>query len=97
MSPQPGSESESANLQADRALQRIETVAGHELRPRRLTQRAVGLARALGFWGAIVLPFLHIPLLMTGLSSRAEVIAFALLVGANVVAIRLGMEYRRNP
>ncbi len=52
-----------------------------------------GAARALGFWAAIVLPFLHIPLLVAGLTTRAEVYAFALLLGANALAVWLGQGH----
>lgn len=55
---------------------------------------AVRTARAVAFWAAIVLPFLHLPLLVTGLSTRAELVAFAVLLGCNVVAVRVGAGYR---
>lgn len=52
-----------------------------------------GAVHALGFWGAIVLPFLHIPLLVAGLTTRAEVYAFVLLLAANAVAVWLGQGH----
>lgn len=48
------------------------------------------------FWGAIVLPFLHVPLLLTGLSSTAELISFGVLVALNAVAIVVGHSYHRE-
>lgn len=57
-------------------------------------ERMLTAIRALGFWAAIVLPFLHIPLLATGLSSRSEAIAFTMLLAANIVAIRIGYRHR---
>lgn len=56
----------------------------------RLTQTV----RAVAFWSAIVLPFLHIPLLVAGPSTRAEFFAFGGLVGLNLVALRLGYQHR---
>lgn len=52
--------------------------------------------RATGFWAAIVLPFLHIPLLLNGLGTSGELIAFIALIVANIVAIRLGYNHRRT-
>ncbi|MFT4921681.1 MAG: hypothetical protein ACI8XM_000885 [Haloarculaceae archaeon] len=42
------------------------------------------------FWAAIALPFLHLPLLATGLDSETKTIAFALLIALNVVALVVG-------
>ena len=46
--------------------------------------------KRLAFWTAIVLPFLHLSLLATGLDSRSKVLAFSALVGLNVCALVLG-------
>lgn len=49
------------------------------------------------FWAAVALPFLHLPLLLvTGLSSRSTGLAFAALVGMNVVALLIGHRHRRD-
>jgi hypothetical protein len=42
------------------------------------------------FWAAIALPFLHLPLLVTGLESEGKTLAFALLIVLNVVALVAG-------
>lgn len=47
------------------------------------------------FWAAIALPFLHLPLLVTGLDSETKTVAFALLVALNVVALVVGHPDRR--
>jgi hypothetical protein len=46
--------------------------------------------RFLGFWSAVALPFLHIPLLLTGLDGSAETGAFLALFALNVVALVVG-------
>lgn len=50
----------------------------------------------LAFWAAIALPFLHLPLLVTGLETTGMAIAFLLLLGLNVVALVLGHSYNRD-
>ena len=46
--------------------------------------------RALAFWSAVVLPFLHVPLLATGLTSTGERYAFVVLLALNAVALYAG-------
>ncbi|WP_136716171.1 hypothetical protein [Halorientalis salina] len=50
----------------------------------------------LAFWSAIVLPFLHLPLLATGLESSAVTMAFAVLLALNVLAVVVGQAHHRN-
>lgn len=50
--------------------------------------------RVLGFWAAVSLPFLHVPLLLGGLDSTAELLAFGVLLGSNLVAFLVGHQYR---
>jgi hypothetical protein len=45
---------------------------------------------ALAFWLAVVLPFLHVPLLATGLDSADAVTAFVALLGLNVLSLVVG-------
>lgn len=45
------------------------------------------------FWAAIVLPFLHVPLLLTGLDTDASLFAFVALLALNVVAVVVGHRY----
>lgn len=49
--------------------------------------------KAIAFWTAIVLPFLYLPLLATGLESRGTIVAFVLLVALNVAALLVGHPY----
>ncbi|SDJ66745.1 hypothetical protein SAMN05216226_1077 [Halovenus aranensis] len=46
--------------------------------------------RRLAFWAAIVLPFLHLSLLVSGLESRSTTLAFVALVILNTVAVYVG-------
>jgi hypothetical protein len=46
--------------------------------------------RTLGFWTAVALPFLYIPLLFTGIDTSVEVTAFISLLMTNVVALPAG-------
>lgn len=57
------------------------------------------LARPLkqfSFWAAIVLPFMHLSLLATGLDSRSMTAAFVGLVALNVCALWIGHTYGRD-
>lgn len=49
--------------------------------------------RTVGFWAAVALPALHVPLLLTGLDTGGEAVAFAALVALNGLALRLGHGY----
>jgi len=46
--------------------------------------------RRIAFWTAVVLPFLHLSLLATGLESQSTVLAFVALVALNVCALIVG-------
>lgn len=48
------------------------------------------------FWAAIALPFLHLPLLATGLETTTGIAAFLILVGLNVVTLLIGHSHRRD-
>lgn len=52
--------------------------------------------RALAFWSAVVLPFLHVPLVTTGLASPSERHAFLVLLALNAVALYAGHPYGRE-
>lgn len=51
---------------------------------------------AMAFWAAVALPFVYLPLLVTGLDTTAEAIAVAALVTAHVLALVLGHRYRSD-
>lgn len=59
---------------------------------RLLSRPVTGLA----FWAAIALPFLHLPLLVTGLETTRMTVAFLFLLGLNVVTLIVGHSYRRE-
>ena len=50
----------------------------------------VGSVRSAAFWAAIVLPFLHLPLLVTGLETATTAATFGLLLVLNVCALIVG-------
>lgn len=49
--------------------------------------------RALAFWSAVVLPFLHLPLLAAGLTSPGERHAFVGLFALNALALYVGHSH----
>lgn len=51
---------------------------------------------SVAFWTAIILPFLHVPLLLSGLQRSSVQLAFVTLVALNVVAVLLGQPHRRS-
>lgn len=53
--------------------------------------------RRLAFWAAIVLPFLHLSLLLSGLESRSTTLAFVALVTLNIVAVYVGSPQALDP
>ncbi|WP_226480297.1 hypothetical protein [Natrinema amylolyticum] len=63
-----------------------------------LERAAPGLAspiRAAGFWAAIAMPVLYLPLLATGLSSSLDGGLFIGLLVGNLVALYVGHAHRR--
>lgn len=50
----------------------------------------------VAFWTAVVLPFIHLPLLATGLDSASVAVAFAALLAVNVVAVVLGQPHHAD-
>ncbi|GAA0646775.1 hypothetical protein [Salarchaeum japonicum] len=48
---------------------------------------------AVGFWSAVALPFLYVPLFVAGLPSADAQVAFAALVLAHAVTLFLGHGY----
>lgn len=50
--------------------------------------------RVLAFWAAVALPFLYVPLLMTGLENPATTAAFLALLACNAVALLVGHSHR---
>ena len=50
----------------------------------------------VGFWSAVALPFLYLPLLASGLDSSSVTIAFLALLAANAVTLFVGHPHRRE-
>lgn len=76
------SETSDASLD-DRARSTLGTARSHVVTPLRL----------VGFWSAIALPFLYVPLFATGLETTQQLWVFLALLAANVVAIGFGHSY----
>lgn len=51
---------------------------------------------AVGFWAAIALPFLYVPLLATGVSERSSQLAALLLIGLHVAALVVGRHHKAD-
>ena len=64
-----------------------------DLSERSVVQIVAGPLKRLAFYAAIVLPFLHVPLLVTGLQTETVTIAFGTLLVLNVVALLVGHYY----
>lgn len=62
----------------------------------RVPASLVHSVKRLSFWSAIVLPFLHLSLLASGLDSPSMALAFVVLVALNVVALLIGHTYGRD-
>ncbi|MFB6134672.1 MAG: hypothetical protein ABEJ55_06760 [Halanaeroarchaeum sp.] len=52
---------------------------------------------AIGFWAAVAMPFVYLPLLATGLDTPSEGLAFAALVLVHVLALIVGRRHRSGP
>jgi hypothetical protein len=51
---------------------------------------AVSIVRGVAFWVAVIIPVAYLPILVTGLSTLAEVSILAHLFGINALALVLG-------
>ena len=58
-------------------------------RNHRLLEPVQGVA----FWAAIALPFVQVPLLLSGLGESTTVVAFLALLAVNVLALYVGHTY----
>lgn len=48
---------------------------------------------AVAFWAAVAMPFVYLPLLLTGIDTGSEQIALAALVALHIVALVVGKRY----
>ncbi len=51
---------------------------------------------AVGFWAAVALPFLYVPLLATGLEEQSSQLAALLLIVLHVAALVVGRRYKAD-
>ncbi len=71
------------------SLTDTDALLGEYARPS-VSRLVVRPARRLAFWAAIVLPFLHVSLLVSGLESQSMTLAFVALLALNAAAIYVG-------
>lgn len=57
-------------------------------------QMVMAPVRFLGFWAAIALPFLYVPLLFDGIGGNRAIV-FVVLIALNAVALVAGHDHRR--
>lgn len=75
------------------------STTAHETRP---AEGAYGIGtllrpiEALGFWAAIGLPFVYMPLVLTGTETTTEQAAVGILIVAHVIALFVGRHYRAD-
>ena len=71
-----------------------EDADGRSAALRQLLARSVstGVEQA-AFWTAVVLPFLYVPLLVSGVTTSGERVALGALLALNVLALYLGHEH----
>lgn len=67
--------------------------AGTVIRPR---DDVLAPVRVVSFWIAVALPFLYLPLLVTGLETPTVTAAFLALLAANAVTLFVGHPHRRE-
>lgn len=73
------------------------STTAHETAPVEATKGFGTLLRpveAAGFWAAVGLPFVYLPLVLTGIDTSAEQLAVVLLIAAHVVSLYLGRHYK---
>ncbi|WP_245977530.1 hypothetical protein [Halopiger aswanensis] len=70
--------------------------SGDDHRLERAAPTIASSVRKTCFWGAILLPFLHVPLLLTGLATPAETAVFFGLLTINFVALYVGHAYEKD-
>ncbi len=84
-----------SNQTPARDRRRTTAEGGERGRLERIAPTVAEPIRIAGFWTAIVLPFLYVPLLVTGLSNSGEVTAFLGLLGVNLLALYVGRSHHR--
>ncbi len=54
----------------------------------------VSVIQASAFWGAVLLPFVYVPLLVVGLDALDRQLLFAALVSLNIILLVIGHAHR---
>jgi hypothetical protein len=65
-------------------------------RAAQLTELVRRPVEAMAFWAAIVLPFVYLPLLVGGFDDTTSLLLFVGLVAANVLALFVGHDHKRE-
>lgn len=50
----------------------------------------------LGFWAAVGLPFIYLPLILSGIETSGEQLAAAILLSAHVLALVVGRRHNAD-
>jgi fatty acid desaturase len=90
----PTMSNSSTNLPRERLSQLRERVPDEQQLPTGVKLVAAPL-RFVGFWAAIALPFMYMPLLYGGLQA-SELTVFVALVALNALALVVGHNYARS-
>ena len=51
---------------------------------------------AIAFWAAVAMPFVYLPLLITGIDTTSEGIALVALIALHALALIVGRRYRAD-
>jgi hypothetical protein len=65
-----------------------------DLRSRIGAETVLKPVRATGFYAALALPLVYVPLLFSGLETASQGITFAVLLGLHVLALAAGHGHR---
>lgn len=79
--------SDSSTLEESRTRGRVSATV------RTIPALVVGTCRTVGFWTAVGLPFLYVPLLTVGLDSTQDLLLFLVLLLVNVAALFAGRNH----
>lgn len=106
MSPPPANEERSQNLSSHASNSTGDEEAATDTKQESPAQTHVSARfrnfslttpiEMVGFWTAVALPFLYVPLLLAGLNTPAETITFAALLVLNVIALFVGHSYKQQ-
>lgn len=55
-----------------------------------------GAIEMVGFWTAVALPFLYVPLFVTGLDTMPQRVTLVGLIALNIIALIVGHRHKRD-